>query len=208
MSFSSDGSLLASSGDDGSVVVWDIAARTEITTINNPDSTAAVYTVAFSPRGDILATGDGDGEILLRSTNTWHPIDKPLRGHDFNVHSLVFSKDGSLLVSGGGDGKVIIWSVESRRPIRTFVGHTSWIWDVAISPDGLTVASVGRDKTVRLWSLDTSPAVTTSVVMTAPHSAIVTSVAFNNDPTLPLMITGDTEGYVVLWDYAALGARP
>lgn len=200
VAFSADSQLLASSGDDGTIIVWDVASRTAITTIVNPQTTATVYTVAFSPRGDILAAGDGDGEIILRNTNSWQLIGEPLRVHDFNVHSLVFSNDGSLLVSGGGDGKVVVWSVADRTPVRTFTGHINWVWDVAISPDNRTVASVGRDPAVRLWSMEASGTLTPSVVMTTPHSAVVTSVAFNQDPVLPLMITGDTDGYVVLWD--------
>ncbi len=201
VAFSPDGKVLASSGADGLIIIWEVATRQPITSVVNPDSSASVYTVAFSPRDAILAAGDGDGSIRLYDTRTWQPIAPPLHGHDFNVHSIKFSKDGSLLVSGSGDGKVIVWDVASRQPLKTFSGHTDWVWDVAISPDNRTVASVGRDSTLRLWSLAPDNALTNTLVLTKPGGqSTLTSVIFNDDPKQPRMLTGDGQGSVVIWD--------
>lgn len=200
VAFSPDGKELATSGDDGKVIVWDVATRRPITALVNAKTSAAVYTVAFSPTEPVLAAGDGDGSIVLRDSQSWQVIGPSLVGHDFNVHSLKFSQDGSLLISGGGDGKVVIWDMRQRQQLRKFQGHTNWIWDVAISPDNQTVASVGRDNTVRLWSMTSTNAITTSLVLTRPHATVITSVTFNDDPEQPLMLTGDVDGNVVVWD--------
>ena len=90
--------------------------------------------------------------------------------------------------------------MRQRQQLHTFQGHKDWVWDVAFSPDSQQAASVGRDNTVRLWSLALTDAITTSLVLTRPHTTVVTSVTFNNDPDKPLMFTGDAYGNVVVWD--------
>ena len=55
-------------------MIWDVATRRVITTLVNPDSSASIYTIAFSPDGRALASGDGDGNIILRDAASWQII--------------------------------------------------------------------------------------------------------------------------------------
>jgi WD40 repeat protein len=204
VAFSPDGRTLVSSADDGSLRVWDVEARRPITELANPASTASVYTVVFSPDGRVLTSGDGDGSLTFRNAATWEILGEPVKAHDFNIHALEFSGDGTRLITGGGDGRAIVWDVASRTPITTSLRHESWIWDVAISDEGDTAASVSRDRAIHLWSLDRpavlpNGALTTTLVLT-DHNRTLTSVAFNNDPQQPLMLTGDGDGNVIIWD--------
>ncbi len=69
-----------------------------------------VWSVAFSPDGQMLASGSDDKTIKLWDLQTGLEI-ATLSGHDSYVQSLAFSPDGKTLVSGGYDTKVKVWRV-------------------------------------------------------------------------------------------------
>jgi len=78
---------------------------------------ADVWTVAFSPAGTTLASGDGDwnrpGEILLRDTATWAA--KPPLRHTAEVLCLAFAPDGKSLAAAGWDGSILLWRLGGER---------------------------------------------------------------------------------------------
>ena len=63
VAFSSDGSMLASAGLDGTVQLWDIETGARIRLLTR--RFAWIDSVAFSPDGRTLASGDGDGTVQL-----------------------------------------------------------------------------------------------------------------------------------------------
>ncbi len=202
VAFSSQQNILASGGDDGTIMIWDLATQRALTTITNPQTFASIYSIAFSPDGKLLAAGDGEGSIILRDTATWTTLEPVMRGHTYNVHSLAFSLDGTRLVSGGADGRVIVWNVATHELEKmTPTPHTDWVWDVAISPDNRTVASGGRDKKLILWDIESENPLTATLVLT-DGLPILTSVAFNRDKEHLLLATaGAGTGYpIMVWE--------
>ena len=69
VAFSSDGSMLASAGLDGTVQLWDIETGARIRLLTR--RFAWIDSVAFSPDGRTLASGDGDGTVQLWDAMTW-----------------------------------------------------------------------------------------------------------------------------------------
>jgi WD40 repeat protein len=118
-----------------------------------------VLSVAFSPDGQLLASGSWDSNIKLWSIPEQQEI-ATLRGHVQGVRGVAFSPDGQLLASGektvdmspwahGGITGIKVWSVSSRREIATVKGAGP----VAFSPNGQLLA--GRVKEgIRLWNVD------------------------------------------------------
>lgn len=64
---------------------------------------APMRSVAFSPDGQLLASGSED--------NTDSALLRTLEGHTKAVESVVFSPDGQRLASGSADGIVRLWGV-------------------------------------------------------------------------------------------------
>ena len=167
VSFSPDGTLLASGSSDRTVKLWDVATRTNIATLAGHRD--QVNSVSFSPDGKTLASGSDDGTVKLWDVATRQNI--AILRHTGNVTSVSFSPDGTTLASTGDsffDRTVKLWDVATGTNIAT-LEHPHGVVFVSFSPDGTLLASVGRifDETVKLW--DMSPYITP---ITLPESLI------------------------------------
>src|ERR1051326_2948990 len=61
IAFSADGKFLASSSDDGTIRLWDVADRGAVACLSTlEDHSGRVRAVAFSPDGKLLASGSDD----------------------------------------------------------------------------------------------------------------------------------------------------
>jgi WD40 repeat protein len=153
-----------------------------------------ITTVAFSPDGELFATGDAVGQICV-----WQVVDGQqlltFQGHSNWVSSVAFSPDGQLLaVSGSSDLTVKLWEVHTGKCIRTLPGHSTWVLSVAFSPDGQTLASGSSDLTVCLWEVSTGQCLR----ILQGHTDRVRSVAFSPDGQT--LVSGSDDQTVRLWE--------
>jgi WD40 repeat protein len=118
------------------------------------DNTFAT-SVAFSPDGKTLASGNLDNVVTLWDVASHQAIGQPFKGHSNYINTIAFSPDGKTIASGSDDNTVILWDVASHQPIgQPLTGHTSKVTTVAFSPDGKTLAAGSEDSTIILWSVD------------------------------------------------------
>ncbi|MCC7492373.1 MAG: AAA family ATPase [Fimbriimonadaceae bacterium] len=112
--------------------------------------TWAVTSVAWSPDGQLLASGSFDQTVRICDAASGAEL-ACLTGHTRPVNSVAWSPDGERLASGSEDHTVRIWDAASGDELHCLAEHTEAVNSVAWSPDGQRLASGSYDDTVRVW---------------------------------------------------------
>ena len=156
---SPDGEVIATTGRDGRVILWDAADGTQRRRMSG--HVYRVGSLAFSPDGKVLATGGWDNLIIL--WNVAKGLESRRLTDDQFVWSVAFSPDGQYLAAGtGGADKTCLrlWDLTSERkqPKTTWKGFGDAIVSIDFSPDGSKLVACGSP--VRQFDLKRSTAQT------------------------------------------------
>lgn len=184
-------------------VAQDIAPRAPISVDNAASvvqlgvidaGTTGIASLAFSPNGKYIVSGDSDGVIKIwdLTNGEARSIESPGKSR---VNAVVFSPDGAQIASSDGNN-IILWDAETAEQVSVLEGHTDWVRSLAYNADGSILASGGDDKTIRLWDVATLKELHT-IQMAGP----VDRLAFTPDGKTLASTDGNTAG-ALLWDTA------
>ncbi|RCJ26554.1 hypothetical protein A6S26_14210 [Nostoc sp. ATCC 43529] len=169
LTFSPDGKIIASGGDDGTIKLWH----------NNGTAIATLYShkkkvtsISFSPNNQIIASASQDGNIKLWKRDG--TLIKTLSGHQNWVINAIFISDNTL-VSIGKDGIVKFWQQDGTL-IKNIFLKINAITSSNISSKTEIIAVGNEEGNIELYKIDG-----TFIKNIHVHEGWVTSISFSPD---------------------------
>jgi WD40 repeat protein len=204
VAFSPDGRLLAASGGNETLAVWDVASGKPHFAWNASADGIAIRALAFSPDGQRLAVSHESGALELVDAFTGQRL-RSLRDPDDTapIEHLAFSADGSQLLTVPPQDSPLVLSVYDcttgqRRdlPISEITCNA-----LAMSRDRTMLAIADSNLNLRLFDARSLEPV--GVIQGTQGGAAL--LAFSPDGTQ--LAAGTEQGEVFLWDRSAQAGR-
>ncbi len=183
---STDGTRMATGGEDQLVRLWDLASGQLVRELRG--HAAAVTAVIFAPDSAQVYSASQDKTI-----RAWNVADGAEMGRiDVSepADALAIASKGTRLIGAIGDPLVRIWSLPitppaadasapSHVPLAELAGHAGAVTSLGVaSPDAVQVFSGSEDGTVRQWDIESS-----KELRKFEHAAPIRALAVRPDGT-------------------------
>jgi serine/threonine protein kinase/WD40 repeat protein len=157
VSYSPDGTIMATGSDDETVRLWTTATGHMIAELGG--HLATVTQVSFSPDGTRLASGSLDGTVRIWDVPS-RTLVRSIEGNQGVVRALTWFKDSQRLAIGDSihekrhePNKILIWDTATGTLLKTCATSTSTIRSLLITEDQESVISFAGDDVARVWNL-------------------------------------------------------
>lgn len=191
-SYHSHRPLIASGGDDGSIILWNIDDGQPAQVLRGDVGT--IRTLTFVPHSDLLISGGSDHKITVWDLRTGR-IQNQWVGHGHDVNNVACLPNGQVLISGGRDAKVHFWRLPVAARTHTLRAHSAPIGRLAVSPNGCFLATAGDDQMITVWDTNTYCSLWT---VQAHRSDRIRALHFSPDSAT--LFSGAEDHTVRVWD--------
>ncbi|NEO69772.1 MAG: AAA family ATPase [Moorea sp. SIO3H5] len=209
--FSPDGSVIASGGEDGKIIIWDIVSGTEKVSSServcdpeqksSSDTYSDIEYVKFSPDGNLLAISCLNGTVSLWEIpsltkrwelNNWHELQD-----NINFIPIDFTADSSNLVVGLDDGSIRFVNVDSGTEEFLKRINTERVDNLVVARDRPLLIYASYDK-ITLWDTQKNEKIKSWQPSRTQESSgpKISNIAF--DANQELIATG-TDSNLIIW---------
>ena len=186
--FSRDGKEIVTANHDRTASLWDIANRQLVKRFTEGHEFLA-SSAAFFSDGSRLATGAGDGSVLVWDLATGTQLLK-LDQTGYTA-ALAVSPDGQWIVTGSSGNEAKIWNASTGELFNSLPGHEAPITAARFSSDGVWLATGDDRGRGCLWKFDPQIQAWYPVNWLEGHSRSITGIAFAEGNRVVVTCSGD-----------------
>lgn len=152
ITYSTDGQLLATGGEDGKVKLWNIHSGSCFVTFS--EHTNAVTAVAFSGNKKFFVSASLDSTVRAFDIIRYRNFRTFTSTRPVQFSCVAVDSSGEFVAAGGQDiFEIYLWSVKTGRLLEMLAGHEGPVSSLAFSPTltSTVMVSVSWDKTMKIW---------------------------------------------------------
>ena len=206
--FHPNGKLLFSAAGEpgifGELKKWDIESGALLQTFRGHHD--AIYALAISHDGSILATGSYDQMIHLWDTSDGTLL-RSLAGHQGAVFDLDFRVDDKILASASADRTIKLWNVQDGKRVDTLSQPLKEQHTVLFSKDGKRLFAGGVDSRIRIWEISETARETSNPIIETRFAHEGTILSLHLSSSGKLLASSADDRTVKLWDSGSLKER-
>lgn len=202
LSFSPDGSYLATSSWSGVCKTWKVPECKEEQVLRghncyvdciewHPEATLSMEASALN-----LVSSGRDGSVQLWSLNSDQPLGE-LPKLDSRVSRVKFHPSGRFLGACVHDNSWRLWDLETQEEVLFQEGHSKAVYCIAFQGDGSLAATGGMDAFGRVWDLRTGRCV---MFLTGHQNPVLCA---DWSPQGYHLVTGSEDNTLKVWDVRA-----
>lgn len=155
LAFSEKRGELAVGASDRSIYFLD-AETLEIKRVLKNAHTNSVFSLAYSPDGQLLLSGGRDAMLRVWNLDQGDELISEQPAHWYTINHLVFSPDGQHFATASRDRTLKIWDAKTFELLKVldtlrFGGHTRSVNRLLWLPDALI--SCGDDRLAMIWKI-------------------------------------------------------
>ncbi len=106
----------------------------------------------------------------------------------------IFTPDGNYVISCNHANTVKVWDLKTGNIVKTFAGHTDWVYGAKITKDMKTLITGSFDQTIKIWDFKTGKLLHT---LTGHKDGIA---ALSLSPNDQLIASASVDGVLIVWD--------
>jgi len=210
MNFDTARRRLLTGSESGEVKVWNFSSGACLSRLKprNREEVTAVLAIRGSLMRHFLVAG-WDRRITFYEDNAERSVGpgRSISGHRADILDMVIMENSPTVVTASDDGEVWAWNIDSGAPKRKMIppGHADR------SPDERPIeavrflhgkmrnilVSVGADRFMRFWEVHEGVCV---LEVFTGHKLGETVLALAIDPKNEVVVTGDSGGFIKVWD--------
>ncbi|MEW5310065.1 MAG: hypothetical protein WDW38_001897 [Sanguina aurantia] len=211
LNFDTNKRRLITGSEDGDVRVWNFSSGACLCEMKSKSNTevTAVTTVRGSLMRSVLAAG-WDRKITFyedSSSNKEVGPGRVIQGHSADILSMATMDGSPALATSSDDGTICTWNLESgasrrvmRAPLLETLPSNERAVEAIVFLGGRLrhiLVSVGADRMMRFWNVTEGDCV---LEVFTGHRMGETVQALAADPINMLIATGDSAGFMKVWD--------